>query len=80
MAGVEPDYWDHATMLELAVLNDEFELAADHLADVVAVIRETWEPDTTANNLRMIERARASRGCDTSLLVQIIENLEARAR
>ena len=80
LAGVEPDYWDHATMLELAVLNDEFELAADHLADVVAVIRETWEPDTTANNLRMIERARASRGCDTSLLVQIIENLEARAR
>lgn len=80
LAGGEPDYWDHATMLELAVLNDEFDLAADHLADAVAMIRETWEPDTTANNLRMIERARASRGCDTSLLVQIIEDLQARAR
>jgi hypothetical protein len=80
LAGSEPDYWDHATMLELAVLNDEFELAAEHLADAVAVIRETWEPDTTANNLRMIERARVSRGGDTSLLVQIIEDLQARAR
>ena len=80
LAGGEPDYWDHATMLELAVLNDELELTADHLADAVAVIRETWEPDTTANNLRMIERARASRGCETSLLVQIIEDLQARAR
>lgn len=80
LAGSEPDYWDHATMLELAVLNDEFELAAEHLADAVAVIRERWEPDTTANNLRMIERARVSRGGDTSLLVQIIEDLHARAR
>lgn len=67
-------------MLELTVMNDEFELAAEHLADAVAVIRETWEPDTTANNLRMIERARASRGCDTSLLAQIIEELQAKVR
>jgi len=67
-------------MLELAVLNDEFELATDHLADAVAVIRETWEPGTTANNLCMIERARAARGGDTSLLVQIIEDLQARAK
>ena len=80
LVGGQPDYWDYATMLELAVLNDEFDLAADHLADAVAVIRETWEPDTTANNLRMIEQARASRGADTSLLVQIIEDLQARAR
>lgn len=80
LVGGQPDYWDYATMLELAVLNDEFDLAAEHLADAVAVIRETWEPDTTANNLRMIEQARASRGGDTSLLVQIIEELQARAR
>jgi hypothetical protein len=80
LTGGEPDYWDHATMLELAVLNDDFEEAAEHLADAVAVIRETWEPGTTANNLRMIERARASRGNDTAMLLQIIEALEARAK
>ncbi len=66
-------------MLELAVLNDEPDRAAEHLADAVAVIRETWEPGTTANNLQMIRRARASRGVDTSWLSQIINELEARA-
>ncbi len=80
LAGSKPDYWDHATMLELAVLNDEPDRAMDHLADAVAVIRETWEPGTTANNLRMIERARAARGANTSWLGQIIEELEKRTR
>ena len=79
LAGTEPDYWDHATMLELAVLNDEPERAAEHLADAVAVIRETWEPGTTAKNMQMIQRARASRGADTPWLLQIIEELESRA-
>lgn len=79
LAGTEADYWDYASMLELAVLNDEPERAAGHLADAVAAIREPWEPTTTANNMKMIQRARASRGVDTSWLSQIIEQLEARA-
>lgn len=80
LAGTKADYWDHATMLELAVLNDEPEKAAKHLADAVAAIRETWEPGTTANNMRLIEEARASRDADTSWLSQIIEELDVRAR
>lgn len=80
LAGEDPDYWDHATMLELAILNNEFDLAAEHLADAAAAIRETWEPETTANNLSLIEQAREARGDDTSLLKQIIEELENRAK
>lgn len=79
LAATVPDYWDHATMLELAVLNDEREQALDHLADAVSVMRETWEAGTTANNLRMIERARRARGEDTSWLAGVIQELEARA-
>ncbi len=79
LAGTAPDYWDQATMLELAILNDEPERAAEHLADAVAVIRETWESGTTANNLRMIRRARASRDADAPWLSHIIEELERRA-
>lgn len=79
LAGATPDYWDHATMLELAVLNDEPERALEHLADAAAVIRETWEPGTTANNLRMIERAWTSRGAETPWLSEIVQDLEARA-
>ncbi|MEZ5934123.1 MAG: TRAFs-binding domain-containing protein [Alphaproteobacteria bacterium] len=77
--GAEPDYWDHATMLELAVLDNEPDDADEHLADAAAAIRETWEPASTANNLRMIERARAARGVDTSWLSEIIAKLVAKA-
>lgn len=80
LAGSQPDYWDHATMLELAVLNDEPERAAEHLAEAIAEIRETWEPATTANNLHLIERARASRAIHTAWLVQIIKELKAKAQ
>ena len=78
-AGAAPDYWDHATMLELAVLESEAEEAMKHLARAVAIIRETWEPGTTANNLQMIERSRRARGDDTSWLRKIVTELEKRA-
>ena len=76
LAGAEPDYWDHATMLELAVLNDEQERADEHLADAMAALRETWEAGTTANNLGLIEHARQTRGVDTSWLSEIIGDLK----
>ena len=79
LAATVPDYWDHATMLELAVLSDEPEQAMAHLADAVSVMRETWEAGTTANNLSMIERARKAHGDDTSWLAGVINELEARA-
>lgn len=75
--GDNPDYWDHATMLELSVLDNDEDTAAEHLANSLASVRESWEPKTTANNLRMIERARKERGTDTSWLMEIIEALEA---
>ena len=72
-----PDYWDHATLLELDVLENDQERACEHLGDAAAAIRETWEPATTANNLRLIEDARSARGIDTSWLNQIIASLES---
>ncbi len=76
----EPDYWDHATMLELTVLNNDFDQAIEHLSDALAMIRETWEPGTTANNLKMIEKARSGRQEDTSVLLGIINELESRTQ
>jgi hypothetical protein len=57
-----PDYWDHATLLELAVLARDEAAAADALADALASLRESWEAETTARNLRLIREARACRG------------------
>jgi hypothetical protein len=58
----EPDYWDHATVLELAVLNRDRDAAEAAAADALAAIRESWEAETTAENLRIIADARARRG------------------
>lgn len=75
--GDQPDYWDHATMLELSVLENDINKAEEHLGNALAVVRESWEPKTTANNLRLIERARKARGIDTTRLRKAIEALDA---
>lgn len=62
VAAGAPDYWDHATLLELAVLREDASAAARHLADALAAVREPWEPETTVRNLGLIRAARAARG------------------
>lgn len=57
----KPDYWDYATLLELAVLAKDEEKAAKALSDALAAVREVWEPETTARNLRLIREARERR-------------------
>jgi len=79
LAGTTPDYWDHATMLELSVLENDAQKAMKHLSKAVAIFREKWEPETTGRNLKMIEKARQERGEQTGWLSQIIDELEKRA-
>jgi hypothetical protein len=62
VANGKPDYWDHATRLELAVLARDEVSANAALADALAAVRESWEPETTARNLRLIREARSRRG------------------
>lgn len=57
-----PDYWDHATLLELAVLAKDEAAAMQAAGDALAAVREAWEPETTARNLALIREARAARG------------------
>ena len=74
-----PDYWDYATLLELAVLEEDEEEAGDRLAAALAAVREPWEPETTANNLRLIDHARRERGVEYSWMEEILRELEAAA-
>ena len=69
------DYWDHATLLELAVLARDQDAAADHAANALAVVREPWEPATTARNLRLIRETRAARGEDAAWIGEIEQAL-----
>jgi MAP3K TRAFs-binding domain len=76
IAAKEPDYWDYATRLELAVLADDRARAQSALSDALAHQREKWEPETTARNLTLIQKARQKRGEDVAWLEAIIDQLK----
>ena len=71
LASRAPDYWDHATLLELAVLSKDKERAEQHAGDALAAMRETWEAGTTLRNLRLIREARTARKENISWLKDI---------
>jgi hypothetical protein len=79
IASGKPDYWDHATRLELAVLADDEDRASQALGDALALAREGWERETTARNLRLIREARQSRQEQSDWIAEIEGNLTAAA-
>jgi tetratricopeptide (TPR) repeat protein len=79
-AAKAPDYWDHATLLELAVLARDEDDADDRLGDALAVARAAWELETTARNLGLIRTMREGRGEDAAWIKQLEETLKQRAR
>ena len=70
------DYWDWATLLELAVLETNKEKADQLLFNVIDNIRESFEPRTTVNNLNIIIESRKVKGLDTSWILDIVENIQ----
>lgn len=74
----QPDYWDYATLLELAVLSNDSAGAGECVARALANVREPWEPRTTANNLKLIRDARSGRGEDVAWLDKIIGALDSK--
>ena len=80
VASGKPDYWDYATMLELAVLGKDENAAAEGLSASLAAVRAAWEPKTTARNLSLIREARSRRGESLAWADSIEEELLDRAR
>ena len=74
------DYWDYATLLELAVLSEDEAQAGDATAAALGRVRERWEPETTARNLGLIREARAARGHDLPWARDIEDALVARSQ
>jgi hypothetical protein len=79
IAAVKPDYWDHATLLELGVLAKDEEKAMTGLSNALAAVRESWEPETTARNLRLIRETRERRGESIRWAKEIEQELEREA-
>jgi hypothetical protein len=57
-----PDYWDHATLLELAVLDGNEEEARRSLDEALAALREPWEAASTLQSLQRLRIAMEARG------------------
>jgi tetratricopeptide (TPR) repeat protein len=80
MKSARPDYWDHATMLELGVLDGDQEASRTLLSDALVAVREPWEPATTGNNLNLIRDARRKRGVEEPWVDEIIGQLLERGK
>lgn len=71
------DYWDHASMLELAVLANDRAAAQQLLGKALIAMREPWQGDTTANNLELIIQTREGRGEETEWVAELVTELRA---
>ena len=80
LAAGEPDYWDHATRLELAVLGKNEQQAMDAASAALAVLRESWEAETTARNLNFIQEARQKRNEPIPWVNEILKELERKVQ
>jgi hypothetical protein len=74
----KPDYWDYATLLELAVLENDRTSAVQAHSRALACIREKWEPETTVRNLRLIRESRESRGTASAWAKEIEDELRGK--
>lgn len=74
------DYWDYATLLELSVLAKDEQRAMQYAGDALAAVRESWEPETTLRNLRLISAGRAGRNEELPWTKDIEEALDQKAR
>jgi hypothetical protein len=59
--GRAPDYWDHATRLELGVVGRNRAEAIAGAKAALAARPEPWQPEATAYNLSLIREARRAR-------------------
>jgi len=73
--GKEADYWDKATLLELAVIEEKFEQALEFVFEAKSLVTETWMIQTTTDNLKKIVYFRKERKQEVELIEKIILEL-----
>jgi MAP3K TRAFs-binding domain len=73
------DYWDWATMLELAALARDPEGARQALASALGREPEGWQIETTYKQLAALEGLRRGRGEDTGWLAGVVATLRREA-
>jgi hypothetical protein len=72
------DYWDYATLMELAVLARDQECAEAQAESAIAKAQFGWHLETTERNLRLIRETRAARGENLPWIKDLEEALAER--
>jgi tetratricopeptide (TPR) repeat protein len=73
------DYWDHATLMELAILAKDLDDAEEQLSEALALARAAWELESTARTIALVRSVRTARGEDTSWIKGLEDQLLAAA-
>jgi len=73
------DYWDYATLLEIAALAEDPAAAADAAAQALAARPEPWAMASTVATLRRLREARERRGVQTPWALEIERTLQRTA-
>jgi MAP3K TRAFs-binding domain len=71
----QPDYWNYASAIELAVIGSEQEWADEALGQALALSPTPFMVESTVRNLRLIREARQSRGEATDWIRAIEDQL-----
>ena len=72
------DYWDLATVLELACMGEDWATANRILPKVILAATDSFKTATTLGNLRLLKQAREREGRDLTELDGILNQLSAR--
>jgi hypothetical protein len=72
------DYWDLATVLELACIGGDWTMASRVLSKTLAAATASWISRTTQDNLTMLRKARERQKRQTQELDEIIGHFQAR--
>jgi tetratricopeptide (TPR) repeat protein len=72
------DYWDQATVLELAVLGRNRIGAEEAIGLAIAAAAVAWEIETTIRNISSVRKQRQARGEDVGWIVGIEDKLDAK--
>jgi hypothetical protein len=78
-AATNADYWDYATLLELAVLGNDSDSASENLSEAVSRARAVWEVESTKRNLGLIRKVREARGEEAGWIKTIEDDLQRAA-
>lgn len=70
------DYWDHASLLEVSVINRDYSTAQEEVGECLASEPAGWMVETTVRNLSLLMEARESEGEGTADLASLIERLQ----